>query len=117
MYFFYVCKVSCSCEYADGIRSESIRRSRGKTVSLFYYYYYCKKKTHFFCSLLYTILSISKRYKNDPEILAMTNLVAAYQRNEIIEFEKILKVNKLKHLSSCYTFIKTMVTNGIVVGM
>jgi hypothetical protein len=32
------------------------------------------------------------RYKNDPEILAMTNLVAAYQRNEILEFEKILKV-------------------------
>lgn len=32
------------------------------------------------------------RYKNDPEILAMTNLIAAYQRNEILEFEKILKV-------------------------
>lgn len=31
-------------------------------------------------------------YKNDPEILAMTNLIAAYQRNEILEFEKILKV-------------------------
>ena len=36
------------------------------------------------------------RYKNDPEILAMTNLIAAYQRNEILEFEKILKV-KLCH--------------------
>lgn len=34
-------------------------------------------------------------YKNDPEILAMTNLVAAYQRNEIIEFEKILRVSVL----------------------
>lgn len=33
------------------------------------------------------------RYKNDSEILAMTNLVAAYQRNEIFEFEKILKVS------------------------
>lgn len=32
------------------------------------------------------------RYKNDPEILAMTNLIAAYQRNEILEFEKIVKV-------------------------
>ena len=32
------------------------------------------------------------RYKNDPEILAMTNLVAAYQRNDILEFEKIIKV-------------------------
>ncbi|GAB2211349.1 hypothetical protein Droror1_Dr00024658 [Drosera rotundifolia] len=33
-------------------------------------------------------------YKNDPEILAMTNLIAAYQRNEILEFEKILKSNR-----------------------
>ena len=33
-----------------------------------------------------------RSYKNDPEILAMTNLIAAYQRNEILEFEKILKV-------------------------
>jgi hypothetical protein len=40
------------------------------------------------------------RYKNDPEILAMTNLVAAYQRNEILEFEKILKV--LSHLLILY---------------
>eukprot|EP00249_Psilotum_nudum_P017360 c26281_g1_i2 orf=253-1572(+) len=36
----------------------------------------------------------AKPYKNDPEILAMTNLVAAYQRNEILEFEKILKSNR-----------------------
>ncbi|EFJ28052.1 hypothetical protein SELMODRAFT_170816 [Selaginella moellendorffii] len=36
----------------------------------------------------------AKPYKNDPEILAMTNLVAAYQRNEIFEFEKILKSNR-----------------------
>ncbi|CAN6808502.1 unnamed protein product [Brassica oleracea] len=36
----------------------------------------------------------AKPYKNDPEILAMTNLIAAYQRNEIIEFEKILKNNR-----------------------
>eukprot|EP00897_Mesotaenium_endlicherianum_P009745 jgi/Mesen1/879/ME000115S00004 len=33
----------------------------------------------------------AKPYKNDPEILAMTNLVAAYQRNDILDFEKILK--------------------------
>jgi hypothetical protein len=32
----------------------------------------------------------AKPYKNDPEILAMTNLIAVYQRNEILEFEKIL---------------------------
>ncbi|ONK61511.1 uncharacterized protein A4U43_C08F30690 [Asparagus officinalis] len=36
----------------------------------------------------------AKPYKNDPEILAMTNLIAAYQRNEIFEFEKILKTNR-----------------------
>ncbi|XP_010922119.1 COP9 signalosome complex subunit 2-like [Elaeis guineensis] len=36
----------------------------------------------------------AKPYKNDPEILAMTNLMAAYQRNEILEFEKILNTNR-----------------------
>lgn len=36
----------------------------------------------------------AKPYKNDPEILAMTNLVGAYQRNAIHEFEKILRDNK-----------------------
>ena len=36
----------------------------------------------------------AKPYKNDPEIMAMTALVAAYQRNEIGEFERILKSNR-----------------------
>lgn len=36
----------------------------------------------------------AKPYKNDPEILAMTNLVMAYQNNDINEFEKILKQNR-----------------------
>ncbi|VEN58373.1 unnamed protein product [Callosobruchus maculatus] len=36
----------------------------------------------------------AKPYKNDPEILAMTNLVNAYQNNDIIEFEHILKQNR-----------------------
>ncbi|MCD7453661.1 COP9/signalosome complex subunit Csn2 [Datura stramonium] len=36
----------------------------------------------------------AKPYKNDPEILAMTNLIAAYQRNDILEFEKILKSDR-----------------------
>ncbi|KAJ7536647.1 hypothetical protein O6H91_12G076200 [Diphasiastrum complanatum] len=36
----------------------------------------------------------AKPYKNDPEILAMTDLIAAYQRNDILEFEKILKNNR-----------------------
>lgn len=44
------------------------------------------------------------RYKNDPEILAMTNLIAAYQRNEILEFEKILKV-KLFLLSLVFHYL------------
>ncbi|CAH1399479.1 unnamed protein product [Nezara viridula] len=30
-------------------------------------------------------------YKNDPEILAMTNLVSSYQNNDINEFEQILR--------------------------
>lgn len=36
----------------------------------------------------------AKPYKNDPEILAMTNLVSAYQNNDINEFEKILRTNR-----------------------
>jgi len=36
----------------------------------------------------------AKPYKNDPEILAMTNLIAAYLKNDIMEFEKILKSNR-----------------------
>ena len=36
----------------------------------------------------------AKSYKNDPEILAMTNMVSAYQNNNINDFEKILKENR-----------------------
>jgi len=36
----------------------------------------------------------AKPYKNDAEILAMTNLVGAYERSDIKAFEKILKENK-----------------------
>jgi len=36
----------------------------------------------------------AKPYKNDTEIVAMTNLVNAYQNNDINEFEKILKTNR-----------------------
>ncbi|CAO3689041.1 unnamed protein product [Rhizopus stolonifer] len=35
----------------------------------------------------------TKPYKNDKEIEAMTNLVGAFQRKDIAEFERILKVN------------------------
>ncbi|CAA2992199.1 Hypothetical predicted protein [Olea europaea subsp. europaea] len=46
----------------------------------------------------------AKPYKNDPEILAMTNLIAAYQRNEILEFEKILKVQQYAII--CYLLLE-----------
>lgn len=36
----------------------------------------------------------AKPYKNDKQILAMTNLVNAYQNNDINEFEKILRENR-----------------------
>lgn len=36
----------------------------------------------------------TKPYKNDAEVIAMTNLVGAYQRKDILQFEKILKDNK-----------------------
>jgi COP9 signalosome complex subunit 2 len=36
----------------------------------------------------------AKPYKNDPEIMAMTALVASYQKNEIGEFERILKSHR-----------------------
>ena len=36
----------------------------------------------------------AKPYKNDPEILAMTNLVSSYQNNDINEFETILKKHR-----------------------
>lgn len=35
----------------------------------------------------------TKPYKNDPQIVAMTNLVSAFQRKEIREFEKLLREN------------------------
>lgn len=36
----------------------------------------------------------AKPYRNDAEIVAMTNLVAAYQMNDINEFELILRTNR-----------------------
>jgi len=33
-------------------------------------------------------------YKTDPQILAVTNLMTAYQRNDIREFERILNTNR-----------------------
>ena len=36
----------------------------------------------------------AKPYQQDPEIVAMTNMVAAYQRKDINDFEKILRDNR-----------------------
>ena len=36
----------------------------------------------------------TKPYKNDPQIVAMTDLVGAYQRREVHEAERILRENK-----------------------
>ena len=47
----------------------------------------------------------AKPYKNDVEILAMTNLVTAYQNNDINEFEKILKVVFLLNKSFLEVFV------------
>ena len=44
-------------------------------------------------SIRYSDSQEAKPYKNDPEIVAMTNLVEAYMRNEIRSFEKLLKQN------------------------
>jgi len=46
----------------------------------------------------------AKPYKNDPEILAMTELVTSYQNNDINEFEKILKQNRTTIMED--TFIR-----------
>lgn len=41
----------------------------------------------------------TKPYKSDPRIVAMTDLVEAYQRNEIHRYESILEKNKKDILS------------------
>lgn len=55
----------------------------------------------------------AKSYKNDPEILAMTNLVAAYQRNEILEFERILKSNRMTIMDDSFirNYIEDLLKN------
>ena len=46
-------------------------------------------------------------YKNDPQIVAMTNLVSAYQRREVHEAEKILRENQATIVED--SFIKTYI--------
>ncbi|KAG8467559.1 hypothetical protein KFE25_000875 [Diacronema lutheri] len=60
----------------------------------------------------------AKPYKNDPEVVAMTDLVNAYMQNEIRTFEKILARNKRTildddfirdHIADVLTSIRTQV--------
>ncbi len=44
-----------------------------------------------YSSVLEMCIHYTNRYKNDPEIKAMTDLVDAYQRREVHAAEKILK--------------------------
>lgn len=55
----------------------------------------------------------TKPYKNDPQILAMTNLVNAYQTKNIKEFEKILRENKSTIMSDPFicTYISSVLKN------
>lgn len=53
----------------------------------------------------------AKPYRNDPEILAMTNLVSAYQNNDINEFEKILKQNRSNIMDD--PFIREHIEGGL----
>ena len=49
----------------------------------------------------------AKSYQRDPEIIAMVNLVAAYQRNEIVEFDRLLKSTQATIMQD--TFIRMYV--------
>jgi COP9 signalosome complex subunit 2 len=51
----------------------------------------------------------TKPYKNDPQILAMTNLVSAFQRKEIYEFERILKEDEKQMAIMGDPFIKRFI--------
>ncbi|CAG8444215.1 9165_t:CDS:10 [Diversispora eburnea] len=55
----------------------------------------------------------TKPYKNDPQIVAMTNLVGAYQRKEIREFEKILRDNRATIMDDLFirTYIDDVLKN------
>lgn len=49
----------------------------------------------------------TKPYKNDPQIVAMTNLVGAYQRREVHEAERILRENQATIMDD--SFIRTYI--------
>lgn len=54
----------------------------------------------------------AKPYKNDPEILAMTNLVSAYQNDDINEFECILKKHRANIMDD--PFIKEHIEGTLI---
>ena len=64
----------------------------------------------------------SKPYRNDPQIVAMTNLVSAYQRNDAREFEKILKRNRRSIMDDPFVrgYIQELLHNvrvGVLIGL
>lgn len=65
----------------------------------------------------------ARPYRDDPEIAAMTNLVQAFQNNEIHKFEKILKQNKERimgdefireHVEDLLRTIRTQVLRRVI---
>lgn len=45
---------------------------------------------------------LTDRYRNDPQIMAMTKLVTAYENNEVHEAERILRsTSKIRKVSRC----------------
>ena len=65
----------------------------------------------------------ARPYRDDPEIAAMTNLVQAFQNNEIHQFEKILKQNKERimgdefirgHVEDLLRTIRTQVLRRVI---
>ncbi len=65
----------------------------------------------------------ARPYRDDPEIAAMTNLVQAFQNNEIHTFEKILKQNKERimgdefirgHVEDLLRTIRTQVLRRVI---
>ena len=55
----------------------------------------------------------AKPYKNDVEVVAMTNLVDAYNRNEIRLFEKLLKQSQRTVMGDAFiaSYIQDLLKN------
>lgn len=65
----------------------------------------------------------TKAFKDEPEIVTMTKLVAAYQKNDIQKFEQILSANRdtvmddpfiREHMEELLDNIRTEVCIGLV---